>query len=168
MLIRQIALSAAIAALYAELTIAVAPISYGPVQFRIAEAMTLLPFMLPEAIPGLFIGCLIANLFSGFGLIDVVFGSAATLIAGWITYKMPNLWLAAVPPVLLNALIVGGYLAFITETPMVITMLYIGGSEAIICFALGIPLCKLLKSSKVFDAVFMGKKEKSPGVWVKK
>ncbi len=124
--------------------------------------------MLPEAIPGLFIGCLIANLFSGFGLIDVVFGSAATLIAGWITYKMPNLWLAAVPPVLLNALIVGGYLAFITETPMVITMLYIGGSEAIICFALGIPLCKLLKSSKVFDAVFMGKKEKSPGVWVKK
>ena len=123
MLIRQIALSAAIAALYAALTIAVAPISYGPVQFRIAEAMTLLPFMLPEAIPGLFIGCLIANLFSGFGLIDVVFGSAATLIAGWITYKMPNLWLAAVPPVLLNALIVGGYLAFITETPMVITML---------------------------------------------
>ena len=128
MLIRQIALSAAIAALYAALTIAVAPISYGPVQFRIAEAMTLLPFMLPEAIPGLFIGCLIANLFSGFGLIDVVFGSAATLIAGWITYKMPNLWLAAVPPVLLNALIVGGYLSFVTESPMVVTMLYLGGS----------------------------------------
>lgn len=168
MLIRQIAFSAAISALYAALTIAIAPISYGPVQFRIAEAMTLLPFILPEAIPGLFIGCIIANLFSGFGLIDVVLGSAATLIAGWITYKMPNIWLAAVPPILINALVVGGYLAFITETPMAIAMLYIGGSEAVICFALGIPLCNLLKSSKVFDAVFMGKKEKSPGVWVKK
>ncbi len=168
LLIHKIALSAVIAALYASLTILLAPISYGPVQFRISEAMTLFPFLLPEAVPGLFIGCVIANFFGGFGIIDVALGSAATLLAAWATYKMPNMWLAAVPPVLFNALIVGGYLAFITETPTLISMLYIGGSEAVICFVLGVPLCKLMKKSKVFDAVFMGKREKSPGVWVKR
>ena len=91
-----------IAALYAALTIALAPISFGPVQFRVAEALTLLPFFMPEAIPGLFIGCLLANFTGGFGIIDIVFGSAATLLAAWLTYEMPNMWLAAIPPVIVN------------------------------------------------------------------
>ena len=63
------------AAVYAALTIALAPISYGPVQFRVSEAMTVLPALFPEAAPGLFIGCFIANLFGGNGALDVIFGS---------------------------------------------------------------------------------------------
>ena len=96
----KIALSALIAALYAGLAMALAPLSFGPVQFRVAEALTLLPFFVPEAVPGLFAGCLLSNLLGGFGLADVVLGSAGPLSRrrGW-TSRMPNVWLAAVPPV---------------------------------------------------------------------
>lgn len=167
-MIRKIALSALIAALYAGLTAALAPISYGLVQFRAAEALTLLPFFLPEAIPGLFIGCMLSNILGGFGLIDIVCGSAATLIAAWLSYKMPNIWLAAVPPVVVNALVVGAYLGIITETPIVISMAHIAASQAAVCLCLGIPLCKLLTKSPTFNARLLSKKEKSPGVWVEK
>lgn len=167
-MINKIALSAMIAALYGGLTLALAPISFGPVQFRVAEALTILPFFVPEAIPGLFIGCMLSNFMGGFGLIDVVLGSAATLAAAWLTYKMPTLLLAAVPPVIINAVAVGGYLAFITETPLVISILYIGASQAVICFGLGVPLCRVLRNSNVFDTFLLSKREKNPGVWVKK
>ena len=167
-MIHRIVYSAAIAALYAALTMVMAPISFGPVQFRVAEAMTLLPFFMPEAVPGLFIGCLFANFLGGFGLIDVVLGSAATLAAAWLMLKSRNIWLAALPPVVINALVVGGYVAVITETPILISMLYIGASQAVICFGLGIPLCRLLNRSRVFDASLLSKKEKTPGHWVGK
>ena len=84
-MVRRIALAAVTAALYAGLTMALAPISFGVVQFRVAEALTLLPFIMPEAVPGLFVGCLLANFLGGFGIIDVVFGSAATLAAACLT-----------------------------------------------------------------------------------
>lgn len=167
-MVQKIALSALIAALYAGLTLVLAPISYGPVQFRAAEALTLLPFCMPEAIPGLFIGCMIANFWSGFGLLDVIFGSAASLIAGWLTYKTPSLKLAAVPPIAVNAVIVGGYLGVITEMPLYLSMGYIGLSQAAICFGLGIPLCKVLCKTRVFNSKVLSKREKSPGVWVEK
>ncbi len=168
-MIRKIALSAMIAALYAALTIALAPISFGPVQFRLAEALTILTFFIPEAIPGLFVGCLLSNFMGGFGIIDIILGSAATLAAAWLTYKMPNIWLAALPPVIINALVVGGYLAFITETPLFISILYIGASEAVICFGLGIPLCKLLASrTRIFDGAMSSKKKERKWLIVKK
>lgn len=167
-MVRKIALSALIAALYAGLTFVLIPISYGPVQFRVAEALTLLPFCVPEAIPGLFIGCLLSNFWGGFGLIDVVLGSAATLISAWLTWKMPNIWLAALPPVVVNAVVVGAYLGIITEMPVLLSMLYIGLSQAVICFTLGISLCKMLSKSPVFHSKVLSKKEKSPGVWVEK
>lgn len=167
-MIQKIVISALIAALYAGLTTMLAPISYGPVQFRVAEAMTLLPFCIPEAIPGLFIGCMLSNALGGFGLIDIVFGSAATLVSAWLTYKMPNVWLAAVPPVAVNALVVGGYLGIITETPVLLSMVYIAMSQALICFGLGIPLCKLLYRSRPFNSRLLTKREKTPGVWVEK
>jgi len=167
-MVRRIALAAVTAALYAGLTMALAPISFGVVQFRVAEALTLLPFIMPEAVPGLFVGCLLANFLGGFGIIDVVFGSAATLAAACLTYKMPSVWLAAVPPVVVNALVVGGYLSFITETPLFISVFYIAAGEAGVCFLLGVPLCRLLMRTKSFDTFLVVKKEKAPGLWVKK
>ena len=80
--------AALIGAIYAVLTIAFAPISYGQIQVRISEALTVLPFFTPAAIPGLFIGCIIANLYGGNGIIDIVFGSLATLGAAALSYKM--------------------------------------------------------------------------------
>ena len=143
-LLRFLARSALIAALYALLVLAFAPLSFGPVQFRVAEAMTLLPWLFPEAIPGLFVGCLVSNLFGGLGIVDMVFGSLATLAAAWLTRRMPNLIWAAVPPVLVNALVVGTYLSFLLDVPLGATILYVGLGEAGVCFLLGVPLATLL------------------------
>ncbi len=74
---RSLAVSGLVAAAYAVVTILFAPISYGHIQVRISEALTVLPFLFPQAVPGLFIGCLIANFAGGFGILDVVLGSGA-------------------------------------------------------------------------------------------
>ena len=83
---RSLCLSAIIAALYAALTLLLAPISYGPVQLRLSEAFTVLPMVLPQSIPGLFVGCLIANIFNPSpSIFDIVFGSLTTLLAAYGT-----------------------------------------------------------------------------------
>ena len=88
---RSLCLSAIIAALYAALTLLLAPISYGPVQLRLSEAFTVLPMVLPQSIPGLFVGCLIANIFNPSpSIFDIVFGSLTTLLAAYGTYKLRN------------------------------------------------------------------------------
>lgn len=153
----KIALSALIAALYAGLAMALAPLSFGPVQFRVAEALTLLPFFVLEAVPGLFAGCLLSNLLGGFGLADVVLGSAATLAAAWLTSRMPNVWLAAVPPVAVNAAVVGVYLAFLTGTPVWLSVVYIALSQSAICFGIGVPLALYVSRSHVMDGFRRGR-----------
>ena len=134
-----------IAALYVALVIAFQPISSGPVQFRVAEALTLLPVLWVEAIPGLFVGCLIANIFAGLGFGDIFLGSAATLVAAALTRRATNVMLAAAAPVAVNGIAVGWYLSLVTETPFIVAALYVAAGEAMVCFALGIPLIKALK-----------------------
>ncbi len=142
---RQLVRAALIGGAYAALTMIFAPISFGPVQVRVAEALTLLPWLWVEAIPGLFIGCVIANFLGGFGIIDVLFGSAATLAAAVMTSRMPNRYLAAVPPVVVNAIVVGGYLSVLLEIPLLLTMIYVGVGQVVACFGLGIPLLSLME-----------------------
>ena len=126
---RSLCVSAVIAALYAALTLLLAPISYGPIQLRLSEAMTLLPLVLPQAIPGLFVGCLIANLYTGL-LTDILFGSLATLLAAVGTYLLRRKpALAAACPVLFNAVIVGLVLALTAQLPVALTMLQVGIGE---------------------------------------
>ncbi len=131
---------AVIAALYASVTILSAPISYGPVQVRISESLTVLPFIFPESILGLFIGCLIANIFGGFGLPDIIFGGLATLLAGYLTSKMPNKYLAPLPPVLVNAVVIGLMLKFVLGVPLLATMLWVGLGQLLACYLLGLPM----------------------------
>lgn len=141
---RSLCISAAIAALYAALTVLLAPISYGPVQCRISEAMTLLPILLPQAVPGLFIGCVIANLFTGM-ITDVIFGSLATLIAALGTYllrKKPLL--AAACPVIANGVIVGLVLSLSSGLPIALTMGQVALGE-VAAVALGGVLLSALK-----------------------
>ena len=149
--IYQISFAALVAALYAALTLLLAPISFGPIQFRVSEALTLLPYCIPQSVPGLFVGCLVANVVGGFGIIDIVLGSLATLAAAWLTSKAPNVWIAALPPVILNALVVGTYVAIISSIPIAPTMLYIGLSETVICYALGVPLVLLIKRKDLVE-----------------
>lgn len=111
MTIQELSLAAVIAAVYAALTLFLPIPQYGHIQVRVAEVMTVLPFFFPAATPGLFIGCVIANLFSPY-MLDVVFGSMATLLACLWTQRLNNRWLAPLPPVVCNAVIVGGEIAF--------------------------------------------------------
>ena len=97
---RNLCLSALIAAVYAVLTLALPVLSYREWQCRISEALTLLPILLPQAIPGLVVGCLVSNLLSPVGVFDIVFGTLATLIAAVGTYALrENRPLAALCPV---------------------------------------------------------------------
>ena len=126
---RSLCLSAIIAALYAALTLLLAPLSYGGIQCRVSEAMTMLPLLLPQAIPGLFVGCLVANLYTCM-LTDIVFGSLATLIAAVGTYLLRKRPLpAALCPILANAVIVGLVLSVTNGWPVLLTMLQVAVGE---------------------------------------
>lgn len=146
---RSLCMTAIIAALYAALTLGFQAISYGAVQFRIAEAMTLLPALFPEAVPGLAIGCLVSNLFSPLGttVYDVVFGTLATLLAALFTRRIrAGIWLRALPPVVCNAVIVGMVLTYAYGIDLLwMNMLTVGLGEAVVCYALGVPMTKLLE-----------------------
>ncbi|MCD8342199.1 MAG: QueT transporter family protein [Clostridiales bacterium] len=110
--IQSVCMAAVIAALYAVLTLCLPMLSYGPVQVRFAEALTVLPFFFPEAIPGLAVGCFIANLLGSPYVLDWVFGTLATLLAALWTARLRNRWLAPLPPVLCNMVIVGAEIAW--------------------------------------------------------
>lgn len=148
--------AAMIAAIYVVLTMAFAPISYGEVQLRIAEALTILPFFTPAAIPGLFIGCLVGNILGGLILPDIIFGSMATLIGAIFTYKLrhANRFLAPLPPILANTVIVPFILAYGygVNLPIPFMMLTVGIGEILGCGVLGMILLTALDkySYKIF------------------
>lgn len=99
--------AAAIAAVYVVLTMIFAPVSFGPVQFRISEALCILPYFTPAAVPGVFAGCLLSNLLCGAAPLDVVFGSLATLIGAVGSWQLRKVkWLVCVPPILSNTIII--------------------------------------------------------------
>lgn len=137
--------SAVLAALYVALTVLL-PLSYGPVQFRISEALTLLPALFPQSIPGLALGCLIANLLGSSTPWDVLFGTLATLLSAMATYRLrQNIWLAALAPVLGNGLVVGLVLHVTLGFPLVSTMLSVAFGEACVLYLLGVPMVRALQ-----------------------
>ena len=152
MKVKFIAQASIIAALYIVFTIIAnaAGLASGVIQVRISEALTVLPFFTPAAIPGLFLGCLVSNIIGGCVIWDIIFGSLATLLGALGTYairkKLPD-WCAAIPPILANTLIVPFILSYAYEVPDSIPflMLTVGAGEVISCGILGILLLKLLK-----------------------
>ncbi len=136
--------AAMIAAIYVVITLVFAPFSYGEVQVRLSEALTVLPVFTPAAIPGLFIGCLISNILGGCILPDIIFGSLATLLGAVFTYMLRNQskYLAPVPPILANICIVPFVLRFGYQVPLPIPflMLTVGIGEIISCGLLGMIL----------------------------
>ena len=140
--------AAMIAAIYVVLTLVFAPFSFGEVQIRISEALTILPVFTPAAIPGLFVGCLIGNFAGGAILPDIIFGSIATLIGAFFTYKLRNQKriLAPVPPILANILIVPLVLryAYGVALPIPFLMLTVGIGEVISCGVLGLLIAAAL------------------------
>ena len=131
---RSLCFSAMIAALYAVITLATPVLSYGAGsgwECRLSEALTMLAVLFPEAVPGLTVGCLVANLLSPVGPMDIIFGTLATLIAAIGTWHFrSHIWLAALCPVLSNAVIVGLILSVSYGLPLFFTMLQVGVGEA--------------------------------------
>lgn len=137
---RRLARGAVIAALYTALTLLLAPISYGQFQVRLSEAMTLLPILLPEAVPALAVGCLLSNILGGCTIFDIVFGTLATLLAALCTRRLRGkLWLAAAMPVLFNGVIVGAvvHYCYSPAFPLLLCMLTVAIGEAIACMIVG-------------------------------
>ena len=147
--------AAVIAALYVVLVVIFNYISFGPIQFRVAEALTILPYFTPAAIPGLFIGCLFSNFITGCAPYDVLFGSLATLIGAFGTYALRKYkFLAPVPPIVANTIIVPFILAFVyqVEDAIPFLMLTVGIGEVISCGILGMLLLFALQkyAGKIF------------------
>ncbi|MGI6037300.1 MAG: QueT transporter family protein [Limnochordia bacterium] len=142
----MLARGALIAALYIVLVWAFAPISFGAIQLRIAEGLTLLPILFPEAVPALFVGVLLSNIIGGLGPWDVVGGSLVTLLAAYVTRRFRHSWIAYASPILFNALLISIYLHYIYNLPYWLTAVSIGVSQSIAVLGLGIPLLRVLKS----------------------
>ena len=145
--------AAMIAALYVVITWIFAPFSFGEVQVRLSEALTILPVFTPAAIPGLFIGCIIGNILGGAVLPDIIFGSIATLIGAVFTRKLKDAhpFLAPVPPIVSNALIVPFVLRYAYSVPLPIPfmMLTVGIGEILAVYVLGMILLIALEKTKI-------------------
>ncbi len=146
--VRFIVNAGLIAAIYVVLVLVFSFSSFGPIQFRVAEALTILPFFTPAAIPGLFIGCVIANLLGGAIIWDTIFGSLATLIAAFMSYKLrKNAWLVPVPPIVVNSIVVGLLLKYAYGIPdglfLLMGSVFLGQLVAV--YGLGMVLLKGLK-----------------------
>lgn len=140
-----------IAGVYSVLTIILAPISFGPMQVRVSEALTVLPFFTPAAIPGLFIGCLISNIISPYGMIDMICGSLATLFAAFFSYKLKKIpSLVPLPPVIFNGVIIGSMLHFAygVEINVWACMLWVAAGELLACYVLGYPILKYFQKRR--------------------
>lgn len=149
--------AAMIAAIYVVLTyfINAFDLASGAIQVRISEALTILPVFTPAAIPGLFLGCLLSNFLTGAVIWDVIFGSIATLIGAAGTYLLrKHKWLAPIPPVISNTVIVPFILSYAYGLPDSIPymMITVGIGEVISCYILGLFLFSLL--SKYRNTIF--------------
>ena len=152
-LTKRIVVTGIIAAIYTVLTMVLAPISFGVVQFRVSELMVLLAFVDPVYIVGLTLGCMLSNLLGGFGLIDIVFGSLATLIAGGATYmtkmliknQKTALIIASLWPTIFNGIIIGWVLKVTINVPLIPSMLSVAAGEFVVVTVIGVPLYMIIE-----------------------
>lgn len=150
----KIVIIAMIAAIYAALTLSLSAISFGPIQFRIAEVMTLLPLIGKEYIIALTIGCFLANVIGPYGVSDIIFGTIATLISTYLVYltgktikdKKGHVLIASLWPTIINAIIIGIMLNKLFGLPLVLSILQVGFGQFVVITILGVPLFKLLES----------------------
>ncbi len=173
----KLARIALIAALYAALSLALSPLSYGAVQIRFSEALTLLPVIMPGAVIGVTVGCFVTNLVGVFtganilGVLDVFFGTLATFCAAVCTLRLKHIrtkglpLAAAVPPVLINAVVIGAELTFVTvgtfnTAVFLVQSLWVALGQFAACFVLGTWLVRFIEKSDMLSNIFKNKSEK--------
>lgn len=150
---KKLVTTALVAALYAALTLALAPISYGAIQFRIAEIMVLLPFIRKDYIWGLTIGCFLANVIGPYGVPDIIFGTIATFLSVYLVYltskyvknKKYGLLIASIWPTIINALVIGFMLNKFVGVPLFLGMMQVGFGQFVVITIVAVPLYKSLE-----------------------
>lgn len=156
--------AAVIAALYVALTYisSAMGLAYNSVQFRLSEILTVLPVFTPAAIPGLTLGCFLANISSPFGIIDILCGTLATFLASIVTYAVRNITLkelpvlATIPPVLFNAVIIGleiWYLEGKIPEIFFVSALQVAAGQAVMCIAAGLAFIRSVKKTRIFERI---------------
>ncbi|MDF2520429.1 MAG: transporter [Clostridia bacterium] len=143
--------AAIIVAVYVVIMLSFAPLSSGLFQLRFSEALTILPAFTPAAIPGLFIGCLLGNFLVGATLPDIIFGSLTTLAAAYLSYRLRSKkWLVPLPPVILNAIVVGYMLVNVYGLPVTLfaAMAWVAAGQFVACYVIGYPLLTVLSRYK--------------------
>ncbi|WP_040210485.1 QueT transporter family protein [Clostridium polynesiense] len=147
--------TAVVAALYAILTYAFGFMSYGLVQFRVSEILTLLAFISPAYIPGLVLGCILANIISTVGWIDMIVGTAATFIAVFLISRTKNLLLASIWPALINGLFIGAMLNYVANIPFMYAAIWVAFGEFAVVTLVGYPVFKYLinRGSPVLEVI---------------
>lgn len=142
-----------VAALYAVITLALSGISYGPIQFRMAEVMVLLPLLGKEYILALTIGCFLANVIGPYGVPDIIFGTLATFISTYLVYltgktmkdKKGHLLIASLWPTIVNAIIIGIMLNKFLGFPLILSMLQVGFGQFVVITIIGVPLFNMIE-----------------------
>ncbi len=160
---RRIAKSGVIAALYVALTLSLSFLSYGNIQFRVAEALMLLCLFSKDYVFALTVGCFAANIFSTVGLIDTVVGTSATLLAGVCIYLLRNKLnyvTASLFPVVFNGLFVGLELWLVLKLPLFLSMAQVAIGETVCVSLVGTVLLKLLSKNKAFMSMITNEREK--------
>lgn len=134
-----------IAALYVALCLVFRATSFGIIQFRPAEALTVLPILFPEAIVGVFVGVLLSNILGSLGLVDIILGSLISLVAAYLTWRLRHSILAYLSPIILNAFLVSLYLHSLFNYPYWVSVVSIGISQTVVILLIGYPLIQYLK-----------------------
>lgn len=146
----RLARLAVAAAMYAALTFVLSGISFGAVQFRFAELLVLLCFYRRDYCISMIVGCFVANCFSPMALMDMVFGTLATAVAVLPMFRMKNIWLASLLPVVSNAIIVAAELYIAFGQPLWLGMLTVGAGELVVVTIIGCPLYKVMEKNRRF------------------
>ena len=159
---RRIVKAGVVAAIYVVLTLAVPVLSYGSLQFRIAEALMLLCLFSKDYVFSVTLGCFISNVFSTVGMVDTVVGTVATLLAGVCIYLLRNrigFEVASIFPVVFNAVIIGLELHLVLGEPLWMSMLSVAVGEIVCVSFLGVILLKLLSRNKAFMSMIKNDRE---------
>ncbi|CEN87253.1 QueT transporter family protein [Paraclostridium sordellii] len=161
---KKLVMTSLVAAIYAVLTLVLGAISYGPIQFRIAEIMVLLAFIKKDYIWGLTIGCFLANVIGPYGAPDIIFGTTATFLSVYAIYltgkvmkgKKYAILIASIWPTLINAVIIGFMLNIFVGMPLMLSMIQVGFGEFVVITIIGVPVYKIIgkKYIKLLENAF--------------
>ena len=149
--VKLVVINAMIAGVYAVLTLAISPIAYSEIQLRLSEIIVFLAFYNRRYIPGLTIGCIIANLFSPMGMLDIVFGTLSTIIVCIAMYLIENRYLAAGAGAIITGMIIGAELWYAFNIPYVINAIYVAVGELIVLIIGALVFKSLEKNDRLMN-----------------